>query len=386
MSRRRQLGFTLVELLVVITIIAILMALLLPAVQASRGAARSISCRNNLHNIGLAYKQLKTAKGEKATIDLPKRWASELLPYVEFRSSTYICPEDDRDGNISGPIRFAGEVLTDMQFDHVDRPNPDIAANDFARLFVERLGYKLPQSVPVDISQPGYYSSSGQLTRSSIPAGTLVDVFYIHFDSMGNQGASIYNGRIDFSREMLGLITNSNTLDQTDPIIGKPGVIYPTGQRARGYEWGAEQIEVSDDMRTFTLHQFRISFPGENTRFVTEPGALTGSSYGMNSQAHKSQVLRSHQVLMADYEKPVIDVDYVPMSDWEWDGRAYRNRFAALRHFGRANILFGDGSVRTNADADFFGPAVYTPGNRLDDKNLHWLARHHGQQPPPPSN
>lgn len=125
---RKRTGFGLVELLVSITIIGTLTALLLPAVQSARETARKLSCKNNLHQIGLGMHNYESAFNklppgyEYARGPAGNRrgyaWGTSLLPFIEQTSlhnqinlrqpiygssnssvrqrhiATYLCPSD----------------------------------------------------------------------------------------------------------------------------------------------------------------------------------------------------------------------------------------------------------------------------------------------------
>ena len=120
-SSRAREGFTLVELLVVMAIIATLIAMLFPAIQSVRGAARAMSCRNNLRQIGLAVANYENSLQSYPASYTKVGWSAQaqLLPYLEqgnlydqldlnesyseagdlasMRIPSYLCPSEAND-------------------------------------------------------------------------------------------------------------------------------------------------------------------------------------------------------------------------------------------------------------------------------------------------
>jgi prepilin-type N-terminal cleavage/methylation domain-containing protein/prepilin-type processing-associated H-X9-DG protein len=144
-SRPSHQGFTLVELLVVIAIIGVLVALLLPAVQAAREASRRSSCQNNLKQLGLSMLNYESAKKKLPGGSL-KPFGSgyfspqaQLLPYAEASGLANLLDYN------KGPLDDTNEN------DHTENRNRNNAARVKVGMFL----------CPTDPQQGDYMQTQG---------------------------------------------------------------------------------------------------------------------------------------------------------------------------------------------------------------------------------
>jgi prepilin-type N-terminal cleavage/methylation domain-containing protein/prepilin-type processing-associated H-X9-DG protein len=304
MSRNQRRGFTLIELLVVIAIIGVLIALLLPAVQSAREAARRAQCTNNLKQLALASHNYHDALGS-----LPPgcrdfgwgTWYHYIMPFVES-------------ANLYNSFNFMGSPTT-----------------------VPTLTYNGPQNTTVSTARVSVFQCPSDVATAAL--GNAV---------FGNYGCNYGNTGTGFFQRTI-------TLNGVDTVfMGAPfariaaGPTTPVQPGASTYGFANIPDGTSNTLMLSEVIQGQSGsgFTQPDLRGFIQYGSTSGfcAFIGPNSKSFDEATPASGTVAYCQYPQ---------MNNPPCRSRTFGNDVYAARsrHTGGVNTAFCDGSVRFVKDS-----------------------------------